>query len=452
MKYLYVSGGSDTELWPLSTSVRPKQFLRLFENEVGELGSSVQNLWKQLKHLQLEQDVVFVADVHHSALLTKECGENIQIMKESVHKSTFTAVCLAAIYLKEVELCQEDEWLAILPDDFIMDAAFFQAIQQLPENMMHNDAQLGLLGIKPTSTNPQISYIDISPYHTKGPVFPIRQLIEKPSTESAKELIACGALWNSGAYVFQIKTLLQVLSSYSLPLHYEQFVAQYETMDCAISFESIVMEFVERSIVYPYEGVCHHMGSWDGVAQQLATEKIGNGCVKGQSENSHIVNELILPIHVVDVDNIIVAASYEGILITNKQPMYNPVTPFSFQEQWGSYRVLTQFNSREGNDVLVKQIQLSEGELFSYESYDNRRECWTILEGEGELVVGNVSRRVQAGEIIHIEVGMLHALKAYTTMQLIEVQIGRPLLEDVERISVDGENRLNDVFAWESTN
>ena len=448
MKYIYVTGGDGAGLWPLSTSVRPKQFIKLYENDVGELDSSVQNLWKQLKKLQLEQEVVFVADWHHSELLKKDCGENIKIVKEPLHKSTFAAVCLAALYLKEVELCQEDEWIAILPDDFIMDEDFFQAIQKLPENMMYYNAQLGLLGFKPTSPNPQSSYIDISPYDTKGPVFPIHQLIENPSTESAKELIARGALWNSGAYVLQLNTVLQVLRSYSLPLHYEQFVAQYETLDTAISFESVVLDCVERSIVYEHVGAWQYIGSWDGVAQQLTTEKIGIGVMKGQSDNSHIVNELLLPIHVVDVDNIIVAASYEGILITNKKPIYDSVTPSLSQKQLENYRVLTQFNSREGNDVLVKQIQLSEGEVFSYESYDNRCDCWTILEGEGELVLEDVVLRVQAGDVIHIEIGKYYALKAYTNMQLMEVQIGCSLGgEEVDRISVD-----NSLIGWKSPN
>ena len=96
----------------------------------------------------------------------------------------------------------------------------------------------------------------------------------------------------------------------------------------------------------------------------------------------------------------------------------------------------------------MKQIQLSEGEVFSYESYYNRRECWTILEGEGELVLEDVVLHVQAGDVIHIKIGKYYALKAYTNMQLMEVQIGCSLGgEEVDRISVD-----NSLIGWKSPN
>ena len=447
MKYILLSGGSATGLWPLSNSVRSKQFLKLFQNEEGVLESSVQILWKQLKNLQLDKHSVFVTNAQQSDLVLNQCGSNIKVIEEPIQKGTFAAVCLAALYMKDFGQCSGDEWLAIVPVDIVVEPAFLQVMQQLPESASQYNAEMALLGITPKYTAPQYGYIDLAlEENSDSRVSRIKQFIEKPSTEVAKQLIQRGALWNSGVYVFQIKTLIQVLRTFSLPLHYEQFVAQYDMVD-SISFDYAVVEQMKRGIVYHYEGEWHDIGSWDRLAEKLTTEQIGAGFIKGQCENSHILNELLLPIHVVDVDNVIVAASYEGILVTNKQTSNDikheekanrSMSPLFEERDWGSYRVLELFNNVDGKDVLVKHIQLSEGKNISYQRHQYRSECWTIIEGEGELILNHVVRRVKAGDVIQIDVGQLHALKALTNLQLIEVQSGSLLLqEDIERIFIE---------------
>ena len=231
MKYILLSGGSEKELWPLSNIVRSKQFLKLFQNEKGELESTVQILWKQLKELHLDKDSIFVINEQQSELLYNQCGRNIKIIEEPVRKNTFFAICLAALYMKDIEHCKEDEWLTILPVDLLVETSFLKAIQQLLEIAMQNDAEMGLLGFPPTYIEPEYGYIDITHSSVNEHISYVHQFIEKPSIQVAKQLIDRGALWNSGVYVFQLKTLLQVLSKLSFPLHYEQFIAQYDTMD-----------------------------------------------------------------------------------------------------------------------------------------------------------------------------------------------------------------------------
>lgn len=445
MKYILLSGGSEKGLWPLSNSVRSNQFLKLFQNEEGALESSIQILWKQLQQLHLGKDSMFVTNAQQSELLYNQCGRNIKIIEEPVQKNTFSAICLAALYMKEIEQCNEDEWIAILPVDLLIKPSFLHAVQQLPKLAMQHDAPIGLIGFPPTYIETEKGYIDISPGSTNGHISIIQQFIEMPSMEVAKQLIDQGALWNSGVYVFQIKTLLQVLNKLSFPIQYEQFVAQYDTMDI-ISFDYAMIEQIHGGVVYRYEGEWQDIGSWDRIAGKLSTEQIGIGSTNGQCENTHILNELLLPIHVVDVDNIIVAASYDGILVTNKHlrdeikyDVKDTLAPQIFEERhWGNPRILEQFNHVDGKDVLVLHIQLSIGKNFSYHRHRYRSETWTIIEGEGELIVENEVRRVKAGDVIQIKVGQLHALKAITNLQFIEVQSGNPLIqEDVEQILLD---------------
>ena len=453
MNYILLSGGSEKGLWPLSNSVRSNQFLKLFQNEEGALESSVQILWKQLQQFHLDKYSMFVTNAQQSELLYNQCGQNIKIIEEPIQKNTFSAICLAALYMKDIEKCNEDEWLAVLPVDLLVEPSFLHAVQQLPKIAMQHAAEIGLVGFPPTYIDPETGYIDISLGSSNGHISTIQRFIEMPSIEVAKQLIDRGAMWNSGVFVFQLKTLLHVLNKLSFPLQYEQFVAQYDTMDM-ISFDFAMMEQIHGGVVHRYEGEWQDIGSWDQIAGKLSTEQIGIGSMKGQCENTHILNELLLPIHVVDVDNVIVAASYDGILVTNKQT-YDEIkhaeedtldSPMVEKRHWGNYRILEQFNHVEGKDVLIRHIQLSKGKNFSYHRHQYRNESWTFIVGEGKLIVENEVRFVKAGDIIQIKAGQLHALKAITNMQLIEVQSGSPLIQqDVERIIFEWDDILQNV-------
>jgi mannose-1-phosphate guanylyltransferase len=457
MKYILLSGGSGTGLWPLSNSVRSKQFLQLFQNEEGVLESSIQILWKQLKSLKLDKQAMFVTNAQQSDLVLTQCESDINIVEEPMQKDTFAAVCLATLYAKDLEHCADDEWVAILPVDILVEPSFLQAVQKLPDLAMQYDADIALVGLTPTYIAPQYGYIEVAPDNAQSNICTIQQFIEKPSFEMTKQLIHQGALWNSGVYVFQIKTILQMLRRYALPLQYEQFVAQYDTVD-SISFDDAVMEWMQHGIVYHYRGPWQDIGSWDRLARKLTSEQIGIGVMKGQCENTHILNELLLPIHVVDVENVIVAASYDGILVANKQSSYElnstvkgGMWPMVEERHWGSSHVLEHIDTVDGKDVLVKHIKIRKGKNLSYQRHQYRSECWTILEGEGELIVNNLVRHVKVGDVIQIEAGQLHAMKALTNLQFIEVQSGRPLLkEDVEHISLDWDDITNYIEAVQS--
>jgi mannose-1-phosphate guanylyltransferase len=125
--------------------------------------------------------------------------------------------------------------------------------------------------------------------------------------------------------------------------------------------------------------------------------------------------------------------------------------PMVEERHWGSSHVLEHIDTVDGKDVLVKHIKIRKGKNLSYQRHQYRSECWTILEGEGELIVNNLVRHVKVGDVIQIEAGQLHAMKALTNLQFIEVQSGRPLLkEDVEHISLDWDDITNYIEAVQS--
>ena len=104
------------------------------------------------------------------------------------------------------------------------------------------------------------------------------------------------------------------------------------------------------------------------------------------------------------------------------------------ERRWGSYRVIDDTTYADGRHSLTKSLTINAGKNISYQVHRHRSEAWTIVEGEGLLVLDGEERKIAAGDIVSIPVGHWHALKALTTLTFIEVQTGNPLIEeDIER-------------------
>lgn len=85
---------------------------------------------------------------------------------------------------------------------------------------------------------------------------------------------------------------------------------------------------------------------------------------------------------------------------------------------------------------LTIKVLLNPGHGMSYHSHEHRDEVWTIVEGEGEILLDGTARTVKAGEVIEIPRGMKHTLKAITQLRVIEVQIGEDIsVEDKIKFS-----------------
>ena len=55
---------------------------------------------------------------------------------------------------------------------------------------------------------------------------------------------------------------------------------------------------------------------------------------------------------------------------------------------------------------------------------------WTIVDGEGVVVIDGAIRNVARGDVVAIKKGQKHAIKALTDLQIVEVQMGDSLVEE----------------------
>ncbi|MBT2724015.1 sugar phosphate nucleotidyltransferase [Bacillus sp. ISL-46] len=456
MKLVLLSGGSGKRLWPLSNDARSKQFLKVLPNEENKLQSMVQRVWGQLDKLGLTQSAVIATSKSQVEMIQSQIGKDVSIIVEPERRDTFPAIALAASYLYSQENSSRDEVVGVLPVDPFVDDKFFARLLDLGDVLKSSEAELALMGVQPTFPSEKYGYIVPNVDQSSEEVVLVSHFKEKPKTEEAKLLLDQKALWNCGVFAFKLDKIISILEEKGLPTNYEELTANYSQLP-KISFDYEVVEKTENIIALPYDGDWKDLGTWNTLTEEMGTKILGKANMSKDSNNTHIINELDIPVSVLGLSNILVAASPDGILVTDKEesPRVKELIgnleqrPMYEERRWGWYRVLEHTKYEDHTEVLTKRINISAGKNLSYQFHNHRREVWTIVKGEGVLLLNDEFRVIRPGDVVEIPVGMNHAVKAITDLEFIEVQTGSQLVEeDNHRILLTWDEIEESVYAF----
>jgi mannose-1-phosphate guanylyltransferase len=441
MKIILLSGGSGKRLWPLSNDARSKQFLKILESANGKLRSMVQRVWEQLGNVGLADSAVIATSKSQIDMIQSQLGHDVPIIIEPMRRDTFPAIALASVYLYSIQGIGLNEVVAVLPVDPYVEDQFFNRVKDLEETVLASGANLALIGVEPTYPSAKYGYIVPASKSSNNSYLRVSHFTEKPTEEKAAELIVQGALWNCGVFAFKLKYIISLLQEKGLPIQYDKLLKQYDKLP-KISFDYEVVEKTDHIVVLPYDGYWKDLGTWNTLTEEMATNRIGKGVI-ASSENTHLINELDIPVTVLGVSNAIVAVSPDGILVADKakSPKIKELVsdfdqrPMYEERRWGWYRVLDFTKFDDGREVLTKRIGVMAGKNLSYQMHYHRSEVWTIIKGEGEFAFNGEIRRVKPRDVLEIPVGAKHGIKAITDLEFIEVQTGTELIEeDIVRI------------------
>jgi len=448
MKLILLSGGSGKRLWPLSNDTRSKQFLRVLESHSEQKVSMVQRVWGQLEEVGLAKDSAIATSKMQREMIYSQLGLDVTIITEPERRDTFPAIALAASYLHSVKSISEDEVVVVLPVDPYVESDFFQRVKDLEKLINDTDTDLALIGVQPTYPSSKYGYI--VPNKKKDSYLEVSHFIEKPTEEKAKALIEENALWNCGVFAFKLGYLLKIIKEKNFPLDFKLLNSQYNKLP-KISFDYEVVEKAQNIVSLPYEGYWKDLGTWNTLTEEMATSQVGKGVISKDSLNTHLINELDIPITVIGVKDIIVAASPDGILVSDKvsSPKIKEMIkdfnqPPMYEERiWGWSRTLDYSKYENKEEMVTKRICIHENKNSTFHYHNLRDEVWTIVKGEGELILDNNITRVKAGDVVHIPAGKKHGVRGITELEFIEVQTGAGISsEDVYRIAYDWEDIL----------
>ena len=443
MTNVILCGGSGTRLWPLSRTLMPKQYIRLFN------GKSLFDL--TLRRNVHAQKTIIVCNEAHYFLALDECGGKKidKFILEPFGKNTAAAITFAAL------CCDEDEILLITPSDHLIeDEAEYKKALLIAQSYA-NQNFLVTFGIKPSEPNTGYGYIKAD---KNGDV---ERFIEKPNLETAVKFIKEGEYYfNSGMFCFKAGVFLNEMKKYApsivkdVAAAIEGSVNEPNLLKISPNFmdkiEDISIDYalMQKSLnikMVPLDAGWSDMGSFDELSKKMKSD--GEPLQIDASENFVIAKK---PIALVDVQNLLVVDTEDALLIAKKgssQKVKEVYKHFSnslpeiceahtsVYRPWGSYEVLG-----EGNGYKMKKIIVKPGKRLSLQKHFKRNEHWIVVEGEALVTIDSDKTPLKQNESIYIKKEQTHRLEntANTDLIVIEVQTGEYLGEDdIVRISDD---------------
>jgi len=436
MNIILLSGGSGKRLWPLSNDIRSKQFIKIFkkpEHQIpmgteysGDYESMVQRIYRQIKTVDPGATVTIATSKSQVSAIHNQLGPDVGISVEPCRRDTFAAIALATAYLHDVKGVPENEAVVVCPVDPYVENGYFRTLESMCKTAQEGTENLVLMGIQPTYPSEKYGYI--KPMERDGKKS--WGFTEKPTAEKAAEYIADGALWNGGVFAYKLKYVLDKSRELLGTSEYEKLFNGYTSLK-KISFDYAVVEQETSIEVIRYSGTWKDLGTWNTLTEAMEEFTVGDVRLNETCSNVHVINELGVPILVMGGKDMVVSASPEGILVSDKEQS-SYIKPFvdaidqqiMFAEKsWGSYRVL----DIEEDSMTVK-VTLNPGHKMNYHSHEKRDEVWTVISGAGRTIVDGMEQPVKPGDVITMSAGCKHTVIAGDSgLQLIEVQLGNDI-------------------------
>jgi mannose-1-phosphate guanylyltransferase len=454
MTNIILCGGSGTRLWPISRTLMPKQFVKMFDD-------------KSLFQLTVERnskvcDSQFVVSNEAQYFLSSDQLEeldkqNSSYLLEPVGRNTAPAIALACMSLEPEEIV-----LVTPSDHLIKDENQYQKVIDRAKELA-TDGKLVTFGIKPDFAETGFGYIEADGEDVKA-------FHEKPNLQTATTYLEAGNYyWNSGMFMFKAGVFLDELQKYSSKIFDSSKVAysrakkddivriKFDDM-MAIPEDSIdyaVMESSNIVKVVPSDIGWSDVGSFDALYDELPKDKDGN------TQNSNHIsidskNNLIYgddrTIATVDIEDMIVVDTGDALLISKKgssQKVKKVVSKLKEKNTelhnihltghrpWGTYTVL-----EDSVGYKIKRIEVKPGKRLSLQKHFHRNEHWIVVSGTATVTVGEETKYIRPNESTYIKMGEVHRLsnEGKIPVILIEAQVG-------EYTGEDDIVRLNDDFS-----
>lgn len=433
-----LAGGKGTRLWPLSNDETPKPFIPIINN-ITLFSETI----KRAKKLNPDKIVCITNQRFLPLIENKDIDEYI-LEKEG--KNTAPAIIFSSRYLMKKYQCNPE--IIFMPADHWIenDSEFVSVVKQAILDARKN--KIVTLGIRPTRIESGFGYI----LHEKNRVLCFE---EKPKPIRAEQLIREGALWNSGIFCFNGKTIERECRKYCSPLfdgidnastvtENNLLFVDYKNID-EISIDKALMEKSSELIVRTAD-----LG-WDDIGTFNAFFKLKNQLEPSGGNNNVTIHGEGFEIDCSDVSiqtnkNVIatiglkhafIVSHDNQVLIVDKDKVQQvkDVIPFlakntfifgKIVRPWGSYQVIC-----KGKNFLVKQIRVYPNAALSLQSHRYRDEHWIITEGNPKVIIGEKELILKPNQQIFIPKNEKHRMINTSKEQItfIEVQYGQILSE-----------------------
>lgn len=332
---LIMAGGQGTRFWPLSRADRPKQFLKLTDDQKTMLQQTVDRVRKLVGTEQ-----IFIATNHRYRQPIREQLPEIpveNIIIEPYKRDTAPSIGLASLF---IEKKHPGSTMLVLPaDHLIQDEERFIDIMKKAIMIAVTGSNLVTLGITPTHPETGYGYIHYGECcHTidDDNVYSVKAFTEKPDLKKAKAFLEDGTyLWNSGMFIWQTETILEKIKFHMPELHQtlkkirhalgtdleEKVVDEEFKKATPISIDYGIMEQAEDIYVIPGDFGWDDLGSWPALERVKKVDDDGNiiyGKHYGIDTKNSIVHSPDKVVTTIGLENIVIVNTEDAILICDK--------------------------------------------------------------------------------------------------------------------------------------
>jgi mannose-1-phosphate guanylyltransferase len=445
MVNVILCGGAGTRLWPISRTLLPKQFVKIFGEH-----SLFQRIALSNSVFCAEQCIVSNVE---QFFLAKEQLQQINagkasFMLEPIGRNTAPAIALACLGLPE------DELVLVSPSDHLIRdlEGYAKAVKRAAE--LAKTGRLVTFGLKPTGPETGYGYIEADGEDVK-------RFVEKPDLDTAKKYIESGNFyWNSGIFCFKAGVFLAELGEFAQEMlatckwarekaAMESSLVRIQHEDMAeIPADSIdyaVMEKSQKVSVVPCSIGWSDLGSFESLYRELPHSADGNTVDKRHiavDSKNNLVMSSNRQIATIDLNSMMIVDTADALLvapISSSQKVKNLVeglkekrpdllhTPQTVIRPWGTYTVL-----EEGEHFKIKRISVKSGERLSLQKHMHRSEHWVVVSGMATVTIEDKIFFVRPNESTYIPSGTMHRLQNEGKLPLIivEVQVGEYTGED----------------------
>ena len=332
---IVMAGGSGTRFWPVSTTERPKQFLKLASETKTLLEQSVERVQP------LVGDDLFVATSTTLLEQTRAALPNFtpeRVFAEPIKRNTLGAIVWAtAQVMCKYGAASRDLSLAILTSDHVIspDDGFRESVSKAFW-LAEETNSLVTIGITPTRAATEYGYIEKGDASSKW-AWKAERFREKPNAELAAQFVAEGnSFWNSGMFVWTLLSFSRELKQYQ-PNAYsilKDLVTSISTADMkfahsrfeeleSISIDFALMERATNVSVVSAEFEWDDVGSWDALARGIPKDERGNtvlGSARLVDSKDCIVynDQKETRVNILGLDDVLVVATEGEIMVCPK--------------------------------------------------------------------------------------------------------------------------------------
>ncbi len=465
MTNIILCGGSGTRLWPISRTLMPKQFIKLFcDKSLFQLTVERNSKICNSQLIVSSEEQYFLALDQLEELGSKYTTSNTSYLLEPIGRNTAPAIALACLSLENEDI------VLVTPSDHLIknQEKYENALQKAKE--LASEDNLVTFGIKPDFAEVGFGYIQAKPQNDKCSILNVELFKEKPNLETAERYLEENSTlniqnlpskyyWNSGMFCFKAGIFLEELKKYSPKIYktskiafensinhnFEQEIKQPIRIKTAqmqnIPKESIdyaVMEKSKKTKVVPSDIEWSDVGSFDALSKEMSNDK----------NNNLIISDKL--VKTIDIQDTLIVDTGDALLISKKgssQKVKEIVDALKSEKSdlpdihltgyrpWGTYTVL-----ENAQGYKIKRIEVKQGKRLSLQKHKYRNEHWIVVSGKATVTINKDTFVLNENESTYIKAGDIHRLSNDTNelLVIIEAQVGSYTGEDdIERLDDD---------------